>query len=71
MLLNYKKIVLMSHRLAAFHSLWQWGLNLDLIGIEGVIIHLSVTKIMVLTLFSMIIFTGRPSFMGARGASWV
>ena len=57
MLLNYKKIVLMSHRQAAFHPnvkahaysyplppLWEWGLNLDLIGIEGVIIQLSVPE---------------------------
>ena len=50
-----QKIVLMSHRLAAFHSQCQWtrifislttpnamGLNLDLNDIERVIIHLSV-----------------------------
>ena len=52
MLQNYKKIVLMSHRLAAFRSnvnghayshslppLLRWGLNFALIGIERVILY--------------------------------
>ena len=48
--------------------LWQWGLNLDLNGIEGVVIHFSVPKTIVSTLLLVNIFTGRHSFMGARRA---
>ena len=79
---KYQKTVLMSHRQADFHSqfnghaysyhlllLWRWRLNFDLNGIERVIIHLSVPKkTIVTTPLSVNIFTGSPSFMGARGA---
>ena len=44
------------------------SLNLDLNGIEGVIIHPVFPKTMVSTLLSVNTFIGWPSFMGARRA---
>ena len=55
MLINYKKKILIDWQLSnpnvnghayshPLPPLWQWGLNLDLNGIEGVTIHLSVPK---------------------------
>ena len=73
-----QKIILMFHRLTAFHSqcqwtrihilppLWRWGLNLDLNGIERVIISMF-SKTMVSTLLSVNIFIGPSSFMGTWG----
>ena len=71
----------MSHRLAAFHSqcqwirmflsltpLWRWGLNLDLNDIESVVIPIIIAENYGLTLLSVNILTGHPSFISAKGA---
>ena len=49
------------------HLYGNGGLNLDLNGIERVIIQLSVPENYAPTLSLVNIFTGRPSFMDARG----
>ena len=77
------KIVFMSHRLAAFHSHCQWArIFLSLANPMAMRTQLAFKRhresrylsqcpreTVVSTLLSANIFTGRPSFMGARGAA--